>query len=371
VNITMTSMRTPLEYNGGVETHVMEISRRLVRKGVNVKVLSTSTECRYPYWRKLDGIMFEVYPAIAPFETYYFSIPLYKALKSDNSDIIHAHGYQTFALLAALASKKHTQKLFVTLHGAWPETLPTQVFNMGYRLLMGRLLQKADKIIGVAKVDLDRLGFNQIDVANIGKTYIMPNGVDIQEFALPVKKPSMIPNDSKFILSVARLEKYKGHQYAIECFAKLKSLNVQIGDLKLVIVGSGTYMSQLKSIAARLHVDRDVLFLSNLSKKELIGLYQNCEFFVLLSRYESHSVSVAEAIATGKPVLLTLTSGLAEIVQRGDAIGVPYPPEEETVTTLMQKILDDPNHFKPKNPLVYSWDDVVDRLLSLYEKSMD
>jgi glycosyltransferase involved in cell wall biosynthesis len=371
LNITLTCGQTPVEYNGGIETHIKEISYRLALKGANVKVLATSANCKRPYWTEIKGVRFETYPAIAPFETYFFSIPLYQALKSDNSEILHVHGYQTFSLLAAILTKKSGQKLFVTLHSGRPATGLTLILNRYYRaFLRSLLLKRADKIIGVSQVDLELLGFNQSCSSKIGHTAIVPNGVDISQFKITQEPPLSVSNNSRFILSVARLEKYKGHDFVISSFAKLKLMYSGNNDLKLVIVGSGKYKEHLIRLIDRLHLGNDVLILSKLTREELLGLYQKCTLFILLSQYESEGLSVIDAIAAGKPSLVSSTSALKEFVRKGYSIGIPYPPDNDTVAMKIQKVLENPSGFEPHNLKLNSWDFVVERLLGFYEESL-
>jgi len=363
----MTCGRSPIENNGGIETHVREISRRLAAKGANVKVLSVSANCRQPNWVKIDGVRFEIYPAIAPFETYHFSMPLFMALKSDNSEILHAHGYQTFSTLAALLNKKPEQKLFVTLHSAWPQNQLTVLTNKSYRVLLKKLLNKADKIIGVSSTDLRLFGLDQPYSANGSRISIIPNGVDFAEFATEKPLPHLVPENCRFILSVGRLEEYKGHNYVIEAFANLKTMQPDYKDLKLVIVGSGNYKGKLEQLIHRFNLGLDVLLLNNIDRCNLIGLYQKCQMFVLLSRYESQGISVLEAIAAGKPSLVSLTSALSEFVQKGCSTGISFPPKADEVAAAMQEILTNPQHFVPKNREFYSWSSVTEQLKRLYE----
>jgi len=360
--------QSPIEYTGGVETHVNEISRRMVLKGAIVKVLSGSANCRQPNWVKIDGVRFETYPTIAPFEVFNFSIPLYNALKSDNSEILHAHGYQTFSTIASLLNKKPEQKLVVTIHSAWPQTELTMLFNKPYRVLLKRLLDKADKIIGVSRTDLSLFGLDPSHSVNDSRTLIIPNGVDFAEFATEKPLPRLVSDDCKFILSVGRLEEYKGHNYVIEAFAKLKSMNPKNKDLKLVIVGSGRYKEKLEELIRRFSLELDVLLLSNIDRFNLIGLYQKCEMFVLLSRYESQGISVIDAIAAGKPSLVSLTSALSDFVYKGCSTGISYPPRVDTVAAKIQEILTNPEYFLPKNREFYDWNSITDQLKELYEK---
>jgi glycosyltransferase involved in cell wall biosynthesis len=362
----MTCGRSPLEYNGGIEIHVMEVSKRLANVGINVKILSTSTTCKFPQRYLKDRVTFDIFPAIAPF-SYYFSIPQYGAIKTESAQILHAHGYQDFSFLASVLGRKKRQKLLITIHSGWPATQLTLLVNRCYRVVTRKLFERADKIIGVSAADLEIFGFGA-KTSDSNKTAIIPNGVNFGDFANKQDLPSSIPENYRFVLSIGRLERYKGHHYVIEGFAKLKASKALNVDLKLVIVGSGSYRWKLEDLISRFKLQKDVFILSNLERKEIIGLYQKCAFFILLSQYESQCIAVSEAIAAGKPVLVSATSALKEYVKKGWCTSVPYPPQKDIVAAKMQELLERPNSFVARNVKLDSWDDVAKKLVSLYHE---
>jgi len=375
MKVSMTCGRSPLECVGGIEAHVTEVSRRLCIEGIDVKVLSTSTHLARPYYCFRDGVRYELFPAIAPHEIYYFSPALYQGLSKENSQILHAHGYQDFSFLAALKCKKKEQKLFVTIHSGYPSTYITSLFNRYYSVLIRRLLRRADKILGVSKSDLELLGFDLADPANAEKLAVIPNGIDLSDFEEKHALPKSVPEENKFILSIARLEKYKGHQFVIESYAQLKKLRRARSSSaevpKLVIVGSGAYRGQLERLIRRSGLKKDILILTNLSREQIIALYQRCELFVLLSRFESYGLAVADAIAAQKPVIVTLTSALRDFVLKGYCMGVNYPPRKEVVAELMDNALENSDRFIPQNVKLYTWDRVVADLKRLYKETLE
>lgn len=371
MEVTMICGRSPLEYEGGVESHVMEVSKRLARRGVSVRVLSTSTNHFRPTAYSKDGMEFEIFPAMAPSGLYYFSLPLYKAIMKERCQILHAHGCQSFSFLASILGKKMGQKLFVTVHSGWSPTRLTSFTNGPYKILIKKMLQKADVIVGVSDVDLEFLGFAKLGKISSARTYVIPNGVEYEDFKCLHPLPRGVLENDRFVLSVARLEKYKGQHYVIESFAKLKEMMPEKTNLKLVLVGVGSQLQHLNKLVRQLRLEKDVLFLSDVRREELIGLYQKCELFVLLSQYESQGLSLTEAIAAGKPALATATSALKEYVKNGWCISVPFPPNREEVAKKMQEMLYHPSSFVPRNVHLPSWDDVTNRLKRLYEETSE
>jgi glycosyltransferase involved in cell wall biosynthesis len=84
-------------YIGGLETHVAEISRRLVTKGFEVEILTTDPSGTLPREEMVNGLAVRRFKSWAPGEAYYFSGALKKFLaeKASGYDIVHAHAYHS------------------------------------------------------------------------------------------------------------------------------------------------------------------------------------------------------------------------------------------------------------------------------------
>ncbi len=67
---------------GGVETVVEEISRRLAAQGHDVSVITTDPARSLPGEETIDGVKVYRFPARAPGDAYYFSLPLRQFLES-------------------------------------------------------------------------------------------------------------------------------------------------------------------------------------------------------------------------------------------------------------------------------------------------
>lgn len=360
----MVCPRSPLEYYGGIERHILEISKRLVKQGVNIRIFTSSTKCRRPSEKTIEGIEVRTFPALAPSEIYYFSMPLLQALRREDSKIIHCHGYQSFPTLAAVVTKRSAQKLVITLHSAWPSSLITRLLHVPYKVILNNMFKKANKIICVSNFEHER--FRHYLNISKDKFSVIENGVDPKEFNVKRDSLDIVPSNARIILSIARLEKYKGQHHLIKGFARLDLSRDP--DLKLVLVGSGPYKRKLVKIVNQLQIEKDVIFLEKLDREEILALYQKCELFVHLSRYEAYSVSIIEAIANRKPVIVSMVPSLTDFVRKGLATGILYPPRPEEVAQKMREILNAPKKFAPKKSRIYTWDEVTERVRQIYSE---
>jgi glycosyltransferase involved in cell wall biosynthesis len=100
---------------GGVETHVREISDRLVKNGHEVEVITTDPTGKLRKSELINGVEVTRFRSLAPGDAYYLSPQIYPYLKKNAFDIIHAHSYHALpALFAALANPG--SKLIFTPH---------------------------------------------------------------------------------------------------------------------------------------------------------------------------------------------------------------------------------------------------------------
>ena len=101
---------------GGVETHVQEISERLVRKGYRVEVVCTDPHGTHPKTDCINGVKVTKFRSFAPNDAYFFAPQMAFYLKHRDAAILHAHGYHAFpALFAEMAADRY-KRFIVTPH---------------------------------------------------------------------------------------------------------------------------------------------------------------------------------------------------------------------------------------------------------------
>ena len=115
--------------------------------------------------------------------------------------------------------------------------------------------------------------------------------------------------DPHLIVSLGRLERYKGHHRAIEA---LPYVLADDPDARLWIAGSGPYERELRELAHRLGVAdrveiREVLRVERARYAEELA---RARLAVLLSDFETHPLAAIEAAALGVPLVVTEGSGL-------------------------------------------------------------
>lgn len=346
-------------YFGGVETHVKNVSERMVEKGHEVWVYSTDYSGKLSRVESMNGVKIRRFKAFAPSEVYYFSLDLCFALQKARCDIIHAHDLHGFPFLS-VTNAKGSKKRIVTLHVGGSSSFLRDLWRIPYdRVLMHARLKNVNRIICVSQYELKV--YPRILGLPYSKFIHIPNGTD-----LVYVNDMQSTGDSRFILSVGRLEKSKGFHYLIRSFEKLCK-DEKFKDVNLVIVGKGPYRSQLIKLAIQMEILDKIKLLEDVPQDHLLMLYRRCNVFSLLSKYESHSVALLDAIALCKPIISTSGGGLDDYVRKGCCVGVKWPPDPDIVADKIKHILENPEKFKPSRIKVLTWNDVTAELLSLYD----
>ena len=336
---------------GGVETHVKEISERLVAKGYDVTVLTTCPRDDFRTEEVINGVNVRRFRSWAPNGAYYFSSSLkkYLAENSKNYDIIHAHNYHAFPALYAVQAKGKNKLVFTGHYHGTAHSFIRKILFKPYQYIANSIFKRADKVICVSNYE-KKLVAKKVGISE-KKIIVIPNGVNLGEFKHQKKM------GSKKLLYVGRLEKYKGIQYL------LRSLPYLDQDVFLDIVGKGPYEDALLDLVKTLGIASRVKFHHDLPRTELIKMYTNAGLFVLLSSNESFGLSVAEALAAKTPCIVANTSALIEWVDNKNCFGLNYPPAAYDTATLIKSTLGK----TVRNATIADWNGVVNRLISCYE----
>ena len=139
--------------------------------------------------------------------------------------------------------------------------------------------------------------------------------------------------DRPFLLAAGALEREKRYDWMLDALAR-----VGPRPPLLVIRGSGSLESAVRVQAERLGVD--VRLLGFLPADELAAAYNAATCFVHACGVETFGLTVAEAMACGRPVVAVAAGALPEVV--GD-VGVLAPPDDSAAFAVaVRDLLADP-----------------------------
>jgi glycosyltransferase involved in cell wall biosynthesis len=167
---------------------------------------------------------------------------------------------------------------------------------------------------------------------------------------------------------------HKGVQYLIRAAGLMKDK-----DVKVLIVGDGPLMQELRSEVKRTGVEDRVSFAGKVSYKELPSYLAACDIFTLpsTSRLEAFGIAALEAMSSGKPVVVSDIPGVREVVQDGQQGYISKACSPEGIAEKVKLLHDSPTDRKRMGEAArrtveerYCWEKVVQKVEEVYTKSM-
>jgi len=291
---------------GGVESHVKELSKGLIKKGFDVEIYSADSQNKKVSEEFINGVKTFRCRSFAPNDSYYFSPTLYDILKKSKYDVIHAHSYHAFPLLIGALANRKRKPLVTTFHyyGRGYSTFRSML-HIPYNIFGYYIVNSAKRIICVSKHE-QKIIENKFPSAS-DKTVYIPNGVNYERFAN--SRPILDENGFK-ILYVGRLSPEKNLE---TLFFAYKKLQENVENTKLIIVGRGPASPFLKKLSERLSL-RNLIWVDGVSHDLIASYYKSADAFVLPSNKEVQCISVLEAMASGLPVVIPYYYGVKDIV---------------------------------------------------------
>jgi glycosyltransferase involved in cell wall biosynthesis len=222
--------------------------------------------------------------------------------------------------------------------------------------LLSPLLRHAQVLVGVSVFEARR--FEEIMGLPEGAITVIRNGGSLPELPEPVEP------EPGLVVSVGRIERYKGHHRAIEALPYLLKTRPEA---HVEILGAGPYEAELLSLAEELGVDDrvSIRFVPPVDRAAMAGSVARASVMTLLSDYEAHPVAVMEALTAGRPAVVSRTSGLTELADLGWAVGVDQHAGAEEIARAIERQLDDPMVPDPAD--LPTWETCVAGLSDTYQ----
>lgn len=343
---------------GGIETHINEVAPRLAAAGADVTILTTDPGWRLPTSDQIAGARlrrFRAWPAKAD---YSLAPGIYRAITQGAWDLVHCQGYHTLiAPLAMRAAAAAGIPYVVTLHSGGHSS-PFRNLIMRFQWMALRpQLARADRLVAVSGFEAEFFA-NRLRLPR-DRFAVIPNGSN-----LPEVSPARPSEAEPLIVSVGRLERYKGHHRVLAAFPRVLE---RFPKARLRIAGSGPEAHRLRRMADALGIaDRVTVEPVPSSDREgMASLLSRAALVVLLSEYESQAIAVHEALTLGRPALVTYTSALRELADRSLAAAVPADARAgEIAAALIRQLI------QPRIAAAFqlpTWDDCASALFAVYQ----
>jgi 1,2-diacylglycerol 3-alpha-glucosyltransferase len=235
---------------------------------------------------------------------------LKKIFLKEKIDVVHTI-MLTFSVLSSInAAKKIGIKVISHPHSQpenlinnFPKILQNKnLISFVYNIMI-KIAKKADIVICPTKFAEEELKKRNF----LLNTIVVSNGVNLSRYHKKVdtisfiKKNNLKKEEIK-IICVSRLNPEKSVETLI------KSIPIVLKEYKKVhfyIVGLGHQEKFLKNLSQSINVEKNLTFLGRLSDEELIKAYNASDIFVHPSLAELEGMVVLEAMACGKPIIIS------------------------------------------------------------------
>jgi len=285
---------------GGAEKRIYEISRRLAARGHEVHCYGMK------WWQGEDDIQMDgvnLHGICPPMPLYrggkrsirqaaFFAGKLL-SLRTD-CDVLDCQNFPYLSCFSVkLLSQLHGQKFFITWLEVWGDYWREYLGKKGWagqavELAAARL---TDRNIAISKR-------TQRDLLSLGAkdARLVPAGIDWKRISGIV--PSAEQSD---VIYAGRLVEHKNLDLLIKALYIVKS---EVPDVKALIVGDGPEMNNLKALAAKLQLEKNIRFLGFLEDhNDALSLIKSSRIFVSPSTREGFGMAALEANACGLPVV--------------------------------------------------------------------
>ncbi|MDL2289720.1 glycosyltransferase, partial [Clostridia bacterium OttesenSCG-928-F22] len=174
--------------------------------------------------------------------------------------------------------------------------------------------------------------------------------------------------DEPVFLFVGQMIRQKNILLIAEALAKYKA---QGGQFKMIYVGEGQALSELRTLCTSLGLDGDVLFTGRILDRDLLkGIYLNASLFLFPSLYDNAPLVVREAASMGVPTLFADGSNAAEGVVDGEN-GFLTAVDAASIAQKLHEIMATPNlreqvGMRALKTLAVSWDEVLEKVYRQY-----
>ena len=249
---------------------------------------------------------------------------LKKEIRLNSPDIIHVQYMAPGALPIIAARLSGVRRVYATVHQPF-----TNTHGKRARFLLNSASYLTQKFITVSQnAEQSWFGSSTLfdetrPVRDQPRHFTIHNAIDIEKIKdivskvdeMQLKHELNIPVDLKVIGSVARLRCEKGIDLLLAAF---KQLLYDGTEAHLIIVGTGPDELKLKDAAESFGLNNNVTFYGEATWEKAVQLMSIMDIVVVPSRFEGFGLTAAEAMAVGKPVIASETSGLKEIIIDGE-----------------------------------------------------
>ena len=250
-------------------------------------------------------------------------------------DVLHVHSPALVAValpFLRLLPKGRRPAFVTTEHNVWSayHPLTRRVNRVALRLSDARLAVSEE-----VRSSIDRDYTSRVEV--------MVQGLVLDEIRSVAPEREQVRNElgvganEIVAMTVANLRAQKCYPDLLAAAAIVKERRPQV---RFFAVGQGPLEEALNAEHRRLELGSTFTFLGY--RPDALRLLSGCDLFVLPSRFEGYSIAVMEAMALGRPLVVTNVGGMPQATGRGERGVLVDPGRPDELAQAIIDLADDP-----------------------------
>ena len=358
--LKVTQSYYPFLEKGGPTVKVRALARGMAAAGHQVTVLSAdqgfdaaiqktvnAVPSRWGFEAHEDGVQCVYLRTRARYRalTWNPGVAAFCRERLSSFELIHVFGlYDLLGPQIARACRRLSLPYVVEPMGMFQPIVRNIYMKRVYHFAIGdAMLRGAARLIATAAQERHELLDGGIPD---GKIIVRRNGIEVPAELPPAgyfRNQWRISGNLKLVLFLGRLVSKKSPDMMLEAFARWQRRANGSRPSLLVLAGPDEgdgFRQRLEASAAKMGLDRGVLFTGPLYGDAKWAAYRDADLFVLPSQNENFGNTAAEAVACGTPVLVTDRCGIAPIVDRRAGLVVSH--DCAALEGGLEKILGDP-----------------------------
>jgi glycosyltransferase involved in cell wall biosynthesis len=330
---------------GGGQMHVLLLAKYLRQANFDVEIATEASGWLVDEALKLHFVVHQI--AISNQFNWQSFQHIRQLLSEQQFDVLHTHGGTAgFWGRVVAAGLRRRPTIVHTYHGLHylnvlagsGQAIQQKIKRALFKRIDQLLLTQTDRIICVCRSDYDKA--IAAGVANIDRTSIVFNGIELDKFSSPldrvIARKIFDLDPTEFVFgNVGRLHEQKGHKFLLQAIAKMTNR------ARLVIIGDGRLRAELILLADKLGISDRVSFLG--ARDDIHEFLSAIDVFIMPSLWEGQPIALLEALAIGKPCIASAVDGIPEIIIDGANGYLVNHKDVESLARAMDLAIEDPD----------------------------
>lgn len=261
-------------------------------------------------------------------------------IRAHSFDVVHTHSSKAGILGRYAAYKERVPRIVHTIHGFAFNDFRHVLINDFYKTAERWAARYADVLVAVTTEDIV-LGIKN-NIGQKSQYALIRAAADIEYFsaysnvAHDIRNELSIPSAARIVTQISCFKKQKN---PIDFIKLAYSILQKRNDVYFILIGDGALRMKIEDAVAKYNVSEHVRLIG--WKDDVRPYMAESDVMTLTSLWEGLPITIVEAFAMKKPVVVTAVNGNKEIVRHNENGFLYTPGDIAEADRCVEKIIDD------------------------------